>query len=77
MASLVSDSFYVDDFAGGAKTDDDAVEVYEMAQAIMKDAGFTLWKWMSNAKKFREMVAKNEEHQPYVNANKPTINQSK
>jgi hypothetical protein len=42
MASLVSDSFYVDDFAGGAKTDDDAVEVYEMAQAIMKDAGFTL-----------------------------------
>ncbi|CAB4026440.1 Hypothetical predicted protein, partial [Paramuricea clavata] len=65
MVSLLNDSFYVDDFAGGAKTDDDAVEVYEKAQAIMKDGGFTLRKWMSNSKKFREMVEKNEEHQSY------------
>ncbi|CAB3999850.1 Hypothetical predicted protein [Paramuricea clavata] len=77
MVSLLNDSFYVDDFAGGAKTDDDAVEVYEKAQAIMKDGGFTLRKWMSNSKKFREMVEKNEEHQSYVNADKPTLNQGK
>ncbi|CAB4005289.1 Hypothetical predicted protein, partial [Paramuricea clavata] len=76
MVSLLNDSFYVDDFAGGAKTDDDAVEVYEKAQAIMKDGGFTLRKWMSNSKKFREMVEKNEEHQSYVNADKPTLNQA-
>ncbi|CAB3999250.1 Hypothetical predicted protein [Paramuricea clavata] len=76
MVSLLNDSFYVDNFAGGAKTDDDAVEVYEKAQAIMKDGGFTLRKWMSNSKKFREMVEKNEEHQSYVNADKPTLNQA-
>ena len=37
MVSLFKDSFYVDDFAGGAKNDDDAVEVYERAKVMMKD----------------------------------------
>lgn len=75
MVSLLNDSFYVDDFAGGAKTDDDAVEVYQRSQEIMKDGGFTLRKWMSNSKKFRETVAKNEEQQLFKNTNKPSINQ--
>ena len=61
MVSLLKDSFYVDDFAGGAKNDDDAVEVYEKAKAMMKDGGFPLRKCTSNSEKFCEMVAVSEQ----------------
>ena len=44
LVSLIKDSFYVDDFAGGAKNDDDAVEVYERAKVMMKDGGFPFQK---------------------------------
>jgi hypothetical protein len=76
MVSLLSDSFYVDDFAGGAKNDDGAVQVYEKAQTIMKDGGFTLRKWTSNSRKFREIVEENECQQRHENTDKPNINQS-
>ena len=61
QVSLLKNSFYVDDFAGGAKNDDDAVEVYEKVKVLMKDGGFPLRKWTSNSEKFREMVAASEQ----------------
>lgn len=63
MVSLLNDSFCVDDFAGGAQNDDDALNVYEKAQALMKDGGFTLRKWTSNSKAFRERVASSEQEE--------------
>ena len=44
IASLLQDSFYVDDFVGGATDDRHALEIYEKSSKIMKDGGFTLRK---------------------------------
>ena len=58
--SLLNDSFYVDDFLGGAQNEDDASNVYERAQTLMKEGGFAQRKWTSNSKTFRERYASRE-----------------
>ena len=57
IVSLLQDSFYVDDFVGGASHDDLAIEIYEKSKGIMNAGGFALRKWTSNSKAFRERVA--------------------
>ena len=57
VASVLENSFYVDDFIGGAWDDSGAVEIYEKADDIMENGGFKLRKWASNSKVFRERVA--------------------
>ena len=44
IVSLLQDSFYVDDFVGGVFDDDQALEIHEKANDILKDGGFVLQK---------------------------------
>ena len=53
VTALLQDSFYVDDFVGGSTHDDQAIEIYEKSNAIMKDGGFGLRKWISNSRVFQ------------------------
>ena len=57
IASLLQDSLYVDDFAGGAYDDDEAEEVYHTSQHIMNTGGFRLRKWHSNSPYIRDLIA--------------------
>ena len=57
IASLLQDSLYVDDFAGGAYDDDEAEEVYHTSQHIMNTGGFKLRKWHSNSSYVRDLIA--------------------
>ena len=50
IVSLLRKLFYVDDFAGGASNDSEAVEIYEGSQNLMSTRGFTLRKWHTNSK---------------------------
>ena len=59
IVSLLQDSYYGVDFAAGASDDDLAIEIYEKSQRIINAGGFTLRKWTSNSKAFRERVAVN------------------
>ena len=57
VGSLLKESLYVDDFAGGAYNDDEAVEVYQTSQHIMDAGGFRLRKWHSNSSYVRDIIA--------------------
>ena len=58
VVSLLRDSFYVDDFVGGAFDDDQSLEIHEKANNILKDGGFVLRKWHSNSKHVQTKVNK-------------------
>ena len=57
IVSLLRDSLYVDDFAGGAYEDSEALEVYHTSQEVMNKGGFKLRKWNSNSKTLRDRIA--------------------
>ena len=57
IVSLLRKSFYVDDFAGGASNDSEAVEVYEGPQSLMSTGGLTLRKWHTNSKHLQQKIA--------------------
>ena len=48
--------------AGGVSNDKETENLYDKAQAIMKEGGFTLRKWNSNSQSFRKRIEKDEEH---------------
>ena len=54
--SLLRDSFYVDDFAGGAYKDSEALQIYRTSQELMNKGGFPLRKWNSNSISVRESI---------------------
>ena len=54
--SLLRDSFYVDDFAGGAYKDSEALQIYRTSQELMHKGGFPLRKWNSNSISVRESI---------------------
>lgn len=56
IASLLFESLYVDDFAGGAYGDEDAVQVYHVSQHLMGLGGFTLQKWHSSSPYVHEVI---------------------
>ncbi|KAL9954863.1 hypothetical protein ACROYT_G042448 [Oculina patagonica] len=56
VTSLLSSSLYVDDLAGGVFRENETVNLYDKAQEIMKDGGFSLRKWNSNCQSFREKI---------------------
>ena len=58
--SLLRDSLYIDDFAGGAYEDSEALQVYHNSQEIMNKGGFKLRKWNSNSKNLRDSIAAEE-----------------
>ena len=56
IVDLLKRSLYVDDFAGGAFTYLQALEVYESTNYLMSGGGFTLRKWKTNSKELRENI---------------------
>ena len=62
VTSLRDSSLYVDDLAGGVSNDKETENLYDKAQAIMKEGGFTLRKWNSNPQSFRERIENAKEH---------------
>ena len=59
--SLLRDSFYVDDFAGGAYKDSEALQIYRTSQELMNKGGFPLRKWNSNSISVRESIKVQED----------------
>ena len=70
VASLLSESLYVDDFAGGANEDDEAVRIQRTSRHIMTEGGFTLRKWYSNSFYVRKIIA-SETHPSLIEEQKP------
>ena len=60
IVSLLRDSLCVDDFAGGAYEDSEALHVYHTSQELMNKGGFKLRKWNSNSKTLRDSIAAEE-----------------
>ena len=58
IPQLLKKSLYVDDFAGGADNDQEALDIYEKSQDVMKKGGFVLRKWNSNSKILPDRIAK-------------------
>ena len=54
--SLLRESFYVDEFAGGAWNENDAVEVYEKSKEIMNKGDFKLRKWNTNSTNLKRKI---------------------
>jgi hypothetical protein len=50
ISQLLKESLYVDDFAGGADNDQEALDIYDKSQEVMKKGAFVLRKWNSNSK---------------------------
>jgi hypothetical protein len=42
ILQLLKESLYVDDFAGGADNDQEALDIYDKSQEVMKKGGFVL-----------------------------------
>ena len=60
VTSLLSSSPYVDDLAGGVFCETETVNLYDKAQKIMKDGGFSLRKWNSNCQSLHEKIKQDE-----------------
>ena len=60
IASLVLESPYIDDFAGGAYDDTEALHIYCTSQDLMSKGGFKLQKWHSNSPHVRDVIATQE-----------------
>ena len=54
VVSVLLESLYVDDFAGGAFDDCEALKIYRTSQKLLGKGGFTLRKWNSNSPYLRE-----------------------
>ena len=61
---------YVDDFAGGANEDDEAVRIQRTSKHIMNEGGFILRKWYSNSSYVRKIIA-SETHSSSTEEQKP------
>ena len=67
VSKLLSESFYVDDFVGGAATVKENEEIYNASQKIMMEGGFHLRKWHTNVQALREMMSKENDSQVRCN----------
>jgi hypothetical protein len=61
IVSLLLESLYVDDFAGGAYDDDEALHIYRTSHDLMSKGGFKLRKWHSNSASIRDFIATQED----------------
>ena len=69
VAELLANSFYVDDFPGGASDDESAFYVYQKGKSIMHEGGFNLRKWSTSSSVLNQRICKEEgqdEHEPVV-----------
>ena len=58
---MLLESLYVDDFAGGAYDDDEALHIYRTSHDLMSKSGFKLRKWHSNSASIRDFIATQED----------------
>ena len=58
VSKLLVDSFYVDDFIGGAANVQEGEEIYNISRRIMKEGGFHLRKWHTNEMELLNTVTK-------------------
>ena len=52
----IQGSFYVDDFFGGASTDEEAIVLRKQMNEVLTQGGFTIKKWRSSSKKVLKTV---------------------
>ena len=58
---LLSDTLYVDDFAGGASNTEEGFQKYQQAKRVMKEGGFNLRKWRTNDNNLQQRIDEAEE----------------
>jgi hypothetical protein len=56
VVSLLQESFYVDDLATGASTDEEANRIYEQSSELMNRGGFRLRNWHTNSEALRAKI---------------------
>ena len=56
IVAMLLESMYVDDFAGGASNDDQALRVHCKSEELMSQGGFTFRKWHSNSAYVRDYI---------------------
>ena len=59
VMQLLAESFYVDDFVGGAENIEGGYEIFQTSRKVMKEGGFNLRKWHTNNKVLQEKMCSN------------------
>ena len=57
VSKLLADSFYVDDFIGGAASSQEGEEVFNVSRRIMSEGGFNLRKWRTNVLDLQKTIS--------------------
>ena len=61
----ILESFYVDDFLGGADNPEEAIQLFHQLRAVLKKGGFDLRKWRSSSAEVLAHIPNNlQEHDP-------------
>uniref|UniRef100_A0A1B0DHX3 Uncharacterized protein n=1 Tax=Phlebotomus papatasi TaxID=29031 RepID=A0A1B0DHX3_PHLPP len=55
-AAAATKNFYVDDYIGGAESDEEALELYKQLSGMFSTCGMSLRKWSSNSEKLLENI---------------------
>ena len=69
VMQLLAESFYVDDFVGGAKDVEEGYQIFQTSRKVMKEGGFNLRKWHTNNAKLQQKMSSNCTNEQY----KPAI----
>ena len=57
VSKFLADSFYVDDFIGGAASSQEGEEVFNVSRRIMSEGGFNLRKWRTNVLDLQKTIS--------------------
>jgi hypothetical protein len=60
LASLLKESFYVDDLVTGEESVDESFHIYKRSKQIMAEGGFNLRKWNSNSQALMKQIETHE-----------------
>lgn len=63
-SKVVKQDFYMDDVSSGSHSVETAIQLQQNLIELLKDKGFLLRKWFSNAKELMESVPKENRHDP-------------
>ena len=59
VMQLLAESFYVDDFVGGAKDVEEGYKIFQTSRKTMKEGGFNLRKWHTNNAELQQKMSAN------------------
>ena len=57
----IEDSLYADDFSGGERNDEKAIQLYREGRKMFREAGMNLRKWKSNSRAVMQAIIEEEE----------------